>query len=286
MKNFVRRLLSAGFICLAFFFQESGMAQNAESTVVMSFNIRLNLPSDSSNSWPNRKQMAFNLVRFYQPDIMGLQEVLADQRLDFESELNEFAYVGSGREDGLSKGEAAVIGFLKRRYDLVQSGHFFLSETPEKPSLGWDASFVRPTIWAKVFDKQTKSEILIINVHFDNTGKKARSESGKMIADFISKNRKNAKVIVTGDFNTDLQSGELNGLVNSQVKPVQNFSVPVNYGPSWSFHAFGKYQLSERKLIDYIFLSEEWSVKRLGVLTDNWENKWSSDHCPVLAEIQ
>lgn len=272
-------------LMLGFIFWETLPAQKNLSTSVMTFNIRLNLASDSLNSWPNRKQTAFDLVRFHQPDIIGLQEVLSGQRQDFERELDEFQYVGSGREDGLLKGEATVIGFLKSRYKLLKSGHFFLSETPEKPVLGWDASFVRPTIWARISDRSTKKEILIINVHFDNNGITARKESAKMIADFISKNKKSARVIVTGDFNTDLQSGELENLVRSKVKPSQLFSGVTSYGPNWSFQGFGRLAIPERKLIDYIFLSDEWKVKRLGVLTDNWENKWPSDHCPVLVEI-
>lgn len=273
-------------LLLGFCVNESVTAQKNSATTVMTFNIRLNLASDSLNAWPNRKHMAFDLVRFHQPDIIGLQEVLSGQRQDFENEMNEYQYVGSGREDGLLKGEATVIGFLKNRYSLIKSGHFFLNETPEKPVLGWDASFVRPTIWARISDRFTKKEILIINVHFDNNGVTARKESAKMIAEFIAKNKKSARVIVTGDFNTDLQSGELNNLVNSKVKPAQMFSGVSNYGPNWSFQGFGRLAVNERKLIDYIFLSDEWKIKRLGVLTDSWENKWPSDHCPVLAELK
>lgn len=263
-----------------------GCSADPQSTIVMTYNIRLNLASDSLNSWPNRREEVFNLIRFHNPDILGLQEVLADQRIDLE-ELNDlYNFEGSGREDGFMKGEAAVIGLKKDRYKIKETGHFFLSETPDVPSLGWDASFIRPTIWVRALDNSTDKIILVINTHLDNNGHQARINGSRQIAGFISQQSGIHSVVLTGDFNTNLESGELDSLNSAYLKPAQAKLAGKSYGPNWSFQGFGKVPPAERQLIDYIFLSEGWTVKRLGVLTDRMTELWPSDHCPVLVELK
>lgn len=269
-------------IITIFFF---GCSSAPEKTVVMSYNIRLNLASDSLNSWPNRKDEVFNLIRFHNPDIIGLQEVLADQRDDLKALTDVYHFEGSGREDGLLKGEATVIGLRKERFVIKESGHFFLSETPDKPSLGWDAAWIRPTIWIKALDKSTDKLILIVNTHLDNMGHLARVNGSRQIAGFISKQSGIHNVVVTGDFNTELKSGELDSLISSGLKPAQIKLVGKSYGPNWSFQGFGTVPPDQRQLIDYIFLSDGWTVKRLGVLTDRMTERWPSDHCPVVVEL-
>lgn len=274
------------FIVFLFLLSLSGFAYSEQSLTILSFNIRLNLASDGQNSWAMRKQMVFDLIRFHKVDLVGFQEVLPEQWADLETEFFDFHFIGSGRDDGFKKGEATVLAFRKERFTLVKSGHFFLSETPEKVSFGWDAACIRPTCWSEVQDKTTKKLILAIDVHFDHQGKMARKNSSKQIADFISSAGKNVSVILTGDFNTSLASGELDGLRQSTVKPSQKLFTGRPYGPKWSFHGFGSVPEAERQLIDYIFLSVDWKVKRMGVLPDTWNGKWPSDHCPVLVEIE
>ncbi|MBF0546931.1 MAG: endonuclease/exonuclease/phosphatase family protein [Candidatus Riflebacteria bacterium] len=278
-----KKLFSGLFL---FLFSLTGLAYSADSLNILTFNIRFYMASDGENAWPNRKQMVFDLVRFHKADIIGFQEVLPDQWTDLEAEFSEFDLFGSGRDDGLRKGEATVLAIKKERFSIVKSGHFFLSETPEKVSPGWDAAFARPTCWAVVQDKLTQKTILLINTHFDHVGTTARKNSGKQIADFINHADKNVQVILTGDFNTTLPSGELDGLKKSAVKPAQELFTGRKYGTKWSFQGFGLVQEKDRQLIDYVFLSPDWKVDRMGVLPDSWNGKWPSDHCPVLVEVK
>lgn len=280
MKRVLFYFLSSLFLFLA------GCSVPPPVTKVMTYNIRLNLASDSLNSWPNRRDEVFGLIRFHSPDIIGLQEVLPDQRIDFEILNDVYQFEGSGREDGFMKGESTVIGLKKDRYKIKETGHFFLSETPDVPSLGWDASFIRPTIWVKAVDKTNDKIILVINTHLDNTGHQARINGSRQIAGFISKQSGIHSVVLTGDFNTNLESGELDSLNSAYLKPAQAKLAGKSYGPNWSFQGFGKVPPGERQLIDYIFLSEGWAVERLGVLTDRKTELWPSDHCPVLVELK
>ncbi|MCA0445138.1 MAG: endonuclease/exonuclease/phosphatase family protein [Bacteroidetes bacterium] len=280
MKRVLFYFLSSLFLFLA------GCSVPPPGTHVMTYNIRLNIASDSTNAWPNRRNEVFSLIRFHNPDIIGLQEVLPDQRVDLEALNDVYLFEGSGREDGFMKGEATVIGLRKERYSVKETGHFFLSETPDIPSLGWDAAWIRPTIWIKALDKSTEKIILVVNTHLDNMGHQARINGSRQIAGFISKQSGIHSVVVTGDFNTNLESGELDSLNSAYLKPAQAKLNSPAYGPNWSFQGFGSVPIQERQLIDFIFLSEGWTVVRLGVLTDRMTEKWPSDHCPVLVELK
>ncbi|MCK6600848.1 MAG: endonuclease/exonuclease/phosphatase family protein [Bacteroidetes bacterium] len=253
---------------------------------VISYNIRLNLSSDSLNAWPNRRDDVFGLLRFHQAEIFGLQEVLPDQMTEFEAAFPDFVFAVSGREDGERKGEGPAIGLAKSRFTLKQSGHFFLSETPEKPSLGWDAAYIRPVIWTVAEDKATGKSLLVISAHLDNQGSLARKKGAEQIARFISGKSGIHFVVLTGDFNTTLGSGELDGLVNSGLLSVYDQKESAVYGPDWSFQGFGSVPFAERQLIDYIFISANLKTIRTGILTDKRANDlWPSDHCPVLTEL-
>jgi endonuclease/exonuclease/phosphatase family metal-dependent hydrolase len=259
----------------------SVMAQNL---IVGTFNIRYDNPGDSGNLWVNRSPVCASLIRFHGFDIVGTQEGLKNQLEDLQKQLPEYEYYGIGRDDGKSKGEHSAIFIRKDRFKVLDKGDFWLSETPEKPGPGWDARLNRICSWLKLQDKKLKKTYYVFNVHYDHQGVKARVESSKLILQKINSIAGNKEVILTGDFNGNHQSEWYLELENSgRVKDALFLTTNV-YRNTGSFNSF-KWDNPSKDVIDHIFLTKGFKVKRYGILTDTYHGKYPSDHYPVLAEL-
>ena len=181
------------------FFLLNFQAQNLK---VMTYNIRLSLESDKENSWDNRKAEAIQLMDYYHPDFFGVQEAVPQQMVDIKSGLRNYDFVGVGRDDGANKGEYSAIFYDAEKLKVLESGTFWLSETPQKPSKGWDAAYNRICTYALFKMKKDGSKFWAFNVHLDHVGIVARENSVQLILKMIkSFNTKNFPVVLTGDFN-------------------------------------------------------------------------------------
>lgn len=256
---------------------------------VMSFNIRYDNPGDKDNNWKYRSDRVADAIMFYDADIVGTQEVLHNQLDDLKSRLSAYSMVGVGREDGKEQGEYAALWYKPERFDLVDSGNFWLSQTPEVAgSMGWDGACVRIATWAKLRDRRSGRELLALNTHLDHVGIEARREGVTLILERINNMRGNLPVIVTGDFNSTPDSDVIAHITGeSTPHHLTNTRTvsPIVYGPSWSYHEWGTLPLEKRTLIDYIFIDGPLSVKSYGVLAETNDGRWLSDHCPVLATM-
>ena len=175
------------------------MAQNLR---IITYNIRLNIPSDGINAWPNRSNQVSALLYFHQADIFGLQEALIDQIKDINAQLPNMAWVGVGRDDGKKAGEFSPIFYNSKKFKVLKKGWFWLSETPDKPGLGWDAAYNRLCTWVLLETAKKERQFMVFNTHFDHKGVKARTESAKLILRKIMElNKSNLPIILTGDFN-------------------------------------------------------------------------------------
>ncbi|HMG92921.1 MAG TPA: endonuclease/exonuclease/phosphatase family protein, partial [Chryseolinea sp.] len=175
---------------------------SAQQVKVMTYNIRLDTPVDSINQWPKRTQKVVDLIRKYDPDILGVQEAIHHQLMDLVKNLPQYDYVGVGRDDGKTKGEYSAILYKKEKFSVLQQGTFWLSETPDVPgSKSWDAAITRVASWAKLRDKKTGKDFLSINTHFDHIGKEARRNSAALLKKKTNELGKDLPVIITGDFN-------------------------------------------------------------------------------------
>jgi endonuclease/exonuclease/phosphatase family metal-dependent hydrolase len=256
---------------------------------VMTYNIRYDNPGDSLNNWKYRKNNAANAIRFYDADILGTQEVLHNQLLDLKDRLSGYGVVGVGREDGKEKGEYSALWYKKDRFTVLDSGYFWLSETPEVVgSKGWDGACERIASWAKLKDKTTGKKLFALNTHFDHIGTIARKESVKLILKKVAELSNGSPVVVTGDFNAEPESSvvkELTDATNEKHLIDSRAISPVIYGPAWSFHDFGKVPLADRTLIDYIFVRNGVKVLKYGVLAEMKDSIFLSDHAPVFIRI-
>lgn len=257
---------------------------------VMSFNVRYDNPGDSLNNWRFRKDRVANAIRFYDAEIVGTQEVLHGQLLDLQQRLPEYGVVGVGREDGKEKGEYSALWYKKDRFEVMDSGNFWLSETPEVAgSKGWDGACERIAAWARLKDKATGKVILAMNTHLDHVGEVARREGVALVLDRAEALGEGARIVVTGDFNAGPESEVIRQVTDTaQPKHLTDARTvsPIVYGPDWTFHDFGRWPQEKRERIDYVFLGEGWKVTRYGVLAELDNEAYLSDHNPVLVTIQ
>lgn len=269
-------------ICLTLLlgFSHFGMAQKNSTINIATYNLRMNTSSDGINAWPNRKENVKALIRFHEFDIVGVQEAFIGQLKDL-MEMPEFAYTGHGRDDGKEAGEHSSIVYKKDRFKLLNSGDFWLSETPDKPGKGWDATCCnRISSWAKFKDLNTKKEFFFFNVHFDHQGVEARRQSGILMVKKIKEIAGNSTVILTGDFNSTPDTEQIKSI---QTILSDSYAVTQQppYGPEGTFNAF-KFDAPMKVRIDYIFVSKNVEVLKYGVLTDSKDQRYPSDHQPVV----
>lgn len=259
-------------------------AVQAQKIVVGTFNLRYDNKADSGNLWKDRAPVASALIRFHGFDIVGTQEGLRNQLDDLQKDLPEYTFYGIGRDDGKSKGEHSAIFYKKDKYNLRESGDFWLSETPEKTGFGWDAKINRICSWVKLQDKKSRKSFYVFNVHYDHRGMVARVESSKLIIRKIEEIAKGQPVILTGDFNGNHQSQWYQFIQNGSLLKDALQQAEHPYMNNGSFNNF-KTNNPSKDVIDHIFLSAHFKATRYGILTDTYHGKFPSDHYPVLADV-
>lgn len=275
--------------CLMLLFVISGMAQKNQSIKAMSFNIRYDNPEDGKQNWHHRKENVVRMINFYDLDIIGMQEVLVSQLNYLKVNLKQYNTVGVGREDGKEKGEFAPIFYREDRFEVLKSGTFWLSETPEKVSKGWDASLERIATWAVFKDKATGKEFIFMNTHFDHIGDIARLESAKLLKQRSIELAGDLPLILSGDFNLVPESEAIKTLIEPDgANTLFNASsvASFTYGPNWTSSGFDNRPFQARKVIDYIFVKGVEKVNRYAVFSEMLNDIFLSDHCPVFAEIK
>lgn len=281
MKNMVFNSVLVAFVLLV-----ASCSKQPEAKVnVMSFNIRLDHVADSLNNWKYRKDVAAQMITYYAPDVVGMQEVLKNQLDDLKNRLPEYTVLGVGRADGKEKGEYCSLFYKTDRFDLVKSGNFGLSEMPDSIGIkGWDAACERIVTWAVLKDKVSGKELAAFNTHFDHIGKVARRESAVLLLAKIREIASDLPVVITGDFNGTVDSDPISVLTEGGMQNTYSTS-DVVYGPAWSFHDFGRIPIEERQLIDFIFVNGQVVANKFRVIADKPDNVYLSDHAPILANL-
>lgn len=250
---------------------------------VATYNLRLNTPIDGPNVWELRKESVKALIRYHEFDLFGTQEALPEQIRDLEA-LSEYTHVGVGRDDGKSAGEHSAIFYKHERFTLLSHGDFWLSETPDRPSKGWDARCCnRLATWVRLRDKSSGKPLLVVSVHFDHEGNVARRESARLLLSWLGKQDRGDAIIALGDFNSTPETEQIVAL-KTAMRDALEISLTPAYGPLATFNDF-KFGLAPKKRIDYIFLGPGIQVLKYAVLTDSDGERYPSDHFPVLTRI-
>lgn len=247
---------------------------------VMSFNLRYDEFQDGDNRWDNRKEACIKLLMETEPSIIGIQEGLHHQVTYLDENLIDYAYVGVGRDDGYSSGEYAAIFYKTSRFDTLQYGNFWLSDTPEYPSLGWDANNIRIVTWVELKDKNSEKSIFIFNTHFDHKGKIAQEESAKLLLQRINDLvTDSAPIFITGDFNLLIRNEALNPITNSFFSAQRFASKSDNTN---SFNGFGRWYISRN--IDFIFYKNATAVA-YKTIDNDYGVPFISDHYPIISYL-
>ncbi|QQE13251.1 endonuclease/exonuclease/phosphatase family protein [Planctomycetota bacterium] len=260
---------------------------------VMSFNIRYATESDRENQWEYRKRLVVDVIKKQDPDVLGVQEALSEQWNYLRGKLKGYGYIGAGRDDGRSQGEACGIYFKRKRVKLIGKGHVWLSEKPTKPgSKGWDSSLPRMFTWVKLKDVKAKETVWVINTHWDHRGKKAREESAKLITQWVEKAVKGEwgkkRVVVMGDMNSTETSKPIQ-VMNEKFADAYR-ELNEKSADEGTFNGFA--ELTDGKRIDYVF--SDGGLKVVSAVVDytsqkderSGKTRLPSDHYPVVVEFE
>jgi endonuclease/exonuclease/phosphatase family metal-dependent hydrolase len=269
------------FLILSFAFFNTAIAQNVN---LMTFNIRYNNESDGINKWENRKDRAAEMLKFYDISICGMQEALIGQINDLKERLPEYTHFGLGRDDGKEKGEFSPIFYNTSKLKVLKQETFWLSETPDKPSKGWDANLPRIVTWGYFLDLKTKKKFYVFNTHYDHIGKIARAESSKLLLKKIKEIAGENPVFLMGDFNAT-PSDEPIKIIAETLFETSALSQTPHFGPESTFNGFKSNEQDNRK-IDHIFVNNK-NIKVLkhATLSNTWAGLFASDHHPVMTSV-
>lgn len=262
-----------------------------------SYNLRNANSADSlqGDGWGNRCPIIAGLVQFHEFDIFGTQEGLRHQLDSLKTSLPKYDYIGVGRNDGKKEGEHAAIFYRIDKFELLEHGDFWLSETPEKPSVGWDAVLPRICTWGHFKYKDTGFEFLFFNLHMDHIGKQARVESALLVQQKMKEIGENLPAILTGDFNVDQTSESYQVLHESGILSDSYEVAQLRYATNGTCAGWNPNTYTPNR-IDHIFVTKNFIVEKYGVLTDTYrikneatgmyEARIPSDHFPVKAVLK
>ncbi|MCA9038300.1 MAG: endonuclease/exonuclease/phosphatase family protein [Planctomycetaceae bacterium] len=262
---------------------------------VMSFNIRFGTANDGENHWKHRQEFVAETIRAWSPDLLGTQETLKFQRDFLAEKLPEYGVIGVGRNDGKDDGEMMALFYRKDRFDVLDSGHFWLSETPEKiGSQSWDSSLPRMATWVRLRDRQhpDSQPVMYLNTHFDHRGQEARRQSALLIRRRASEAVSDGcRIIVTGDFNAGFGSQPYEALFSASdgsASPVVDTWSSIHPQVTPEEGTFSGFQSSGTKgaRIDWIAVSRDWKVLDAGIDRTERDGRTPSDHFPVYAILQ
>ena len=259
---------------------------SATSRSVMTFNMRYDNPEDGQNNWRFRRERIAGVIKAQEVDVLGTQELLSNQFNDLSGLLTGYQGVGVGRLDGAESGEYCAVFFRKDRFTLLDSGTFWLSETPEVVgSLGWDGACERIATWVVLRDRDGR-ELFFIDTHLDHVGQEARDEGESKLMQRIETLSGGRPVILTGDFNSEPGSSVVAHVQKDGVLRDAKAIAAQRSGTDWSFSDFGQIPEAERPLLDYIFVSGDIEAVRYEVLPDTFDGCYVSDHAPVMAVVK
>lgn len=278
----IKSLLSMKKKILALLFLFVAPALHAQGLFVGTYNVRYQNDDDlrKGNGWPARVRVMCGLLNFEQPDIFGTQEAKAGQVSDLLAGLDGYDYIGVGRDDGKAQGEYSAIFYRKDRVRLLDGGHFWLSEHPDRPGLGWDAACVRICTWGKFMDLQGGEPFFFFNLHMDHVGVVARRESAKLVISRIKAVAgEGAAVVLTGDFNVD-QHDEVYRLFAESGLLQDSYTLARHrFAENGTFVDYDVDRKTDSR-IDHVFVSRAFEVDRYAILTDGYWTPREADCSP------
>ena len=249
-----------------------------ESLRVMSFNVRTSAKDDGENSWAIRRSATTEMLKAVEPDVFGVQEAMPDQIQYILETSPGYRCYGLGR-DGGEDGEHASVFYNTQKLEMQDCGTWWLSETPDVPSIGWDAKYSRTATWVLLKDKRSGKEFYFVNTHLDHKGADARRNGLAMIVDKVREKNSDVPLVLVGDFNVEPDDPCLAALEGKMLDA--RLTAPDS-DATCSFNGFH----GPEKIIDYIYYSGFSSAARYEVVTDSFDGRpFISDHYPIVSTL-
>jgi endonuclease/exonuclease/phosphatase family metal-dependent hydrolase len=266
-------------ICLSTFASQAKTPSRDEVKVI-SYNIRFVNKKDGANIWQNRAKASPAMIKDYAPDVFGVQEALFSQLEYLDEKLPQYSFVGVGREDGKKKGETMAIFYNTRKVRLLDWGTYWLSETPDKPSRGWDADCKRTATWTLMEMKGSGKKFFYVNTHLDHRGDMAQQKGLELILERIAAmNPEGLPMILTGDFNVEPDAPVLYGL-NAKMTDARMSALKTDSRAT--FNAWGK----SASIIDYIYHSGFSECAEYETIVRQYKDVlYISDHYPIVSRL-
>jgi endonuclease/exonuclease/phosphatase family metal-dependent hydrolase len=254
----------------------------------LSFNIRYGTANDGDHAWPNRRGHVVTLIRDHAPHLIGFQEALRFQLDELEQRLHRYQEIGVGRDDGKEAGEYAAIWVDTLRFQVMQSGTFWFSDTPEVPgSKHWGNGITRISTWARLVDRATGDTLRLYNNHWDHQSQPSRERSAALLLQRIATDGSPGDgILVMGDFNADEANPAARLMVRSTRVPLRDTfrAVHPDARVVGTFNSFrGDSTLGK---IDFVLADRSWSVRDAGIDRRRFGLLWPSDHFAVWAILQ
>lgn len=228
------------------------------------------------NGWDDRKEQLFNVIRLEAFDLFGAQEVRKGQLDDMVAALPEYAYIGVARDDGQAKGEFCPVFYRKDKFKMLDGGTFWISETPEKVSKGWDGACRRICSWGYFQRKSDKSRFYFLSVHLDHRGKVAKLEGSKLIVNWVKEHCNGESAFIVGDYNVPQGSEAYNVFAESGILKDAYDVAKYRFAPNGTLSVFNPNRYTTRR-IDHIFVTNDVAVNRYGILTYHYFRNTESE---------
>ena len=248
---------------------------------IMSFNIRCG--DVGEETWEDRIGIVSQTMLESDADSIGVQEATPGWMAALNKNIGEkYAYVGVGRDDGANKGEYSAVFYLKDKYNALDSGTFWLSDTPNKVSFGWDAACRRVCSWVVLENKETGEKYVHLNSHFDHIGVAARENSVKLILDKAAEFT-DLPVVFTADLNVIQGSDNYNQFINSRILRDTKFDTSDTM--SYCTYHDTEPEKHAQDIIDYVLINSHFDTVKYRVVTEGIDGRYVSDHYPIYADI-
>ena len=279
------RLLSALAAVALLALAPAVLAHEPAAFRVMSYNIRVDVPTDNP-TWIERRPHMANQIAFTDPDLLGVQEAHSAMVGWLAEQLPGYDRYGLGRDDGGPVGETTTLFWKRDRYEWIRAETFWCSPTPDRPSKGWDAAYPRTVTRVLLRDRRDGRLLDVRNTHFDHVGVVAREQCAELVAAMAPVEVDGAvpAIVLMGDFNTGPETAPYRRILASGLRDARAVS-PVVFGPAGTFNGFDIAADNEGVAIDHVFIGPGLAVERFGVLTDSFGGRVISDHFPVVADL-
>ena len=251
----------------------------------MTFNIRTSAGRDGDNVWPNRKEIVAETIRRFDPDVVGLQEALADQIEFLETALDGYRWIGvdRGLNGGTGLSEATPIFYRHGTLAPIETGTFWLSDTPDRPGRGRRAA--RIVTWARFHHLASGRQLLVYNTHFTLRRGPRQVRSAEQINEHIARFPEGSAVVVMGDFNAVAETSDTwraataGGLRDVWVEATERS------GPPLTSNGFRPPTEGWEGRIDWILVGGPVAVSAAETVVHSVDGRFPSDHYPVAARL-